>query len=209
MRPPRVWVFKEGVPGLSSGEHQCWYIGADKELCVLLYSAHLKKWTSSQLRLSAAKDSPNPEMSANPEVLEFTSPGVIPALLTGERPETQRLQLSERVSSHRTETSGHTSSMPMCSNAGLCSCSVHQKHPTLCDPMDCSPLGSSVHGGSQVRILERVAISSSRGPSQPRDRTQVSCTGKQILYHWATREALSASVMQLVIDTYFLELHFI
>ena len=43
------------------------------------------------------------------------------------------------------------------------------------DPMDCSPPGSSVHGISQARILEWVAVSSSRGPSPPRDRTWVSC----------------------------------
>ena len=47
--------------------------------------------------------------------------------------------------------------------------------PTLCEPMDCSPPGSSVQGILQARILERVAIFSSRGSSQPRDRTQVSC----------------------------------
>ena len=46
---------------------------------------------------------------------------------------------------------------------------------TLCDPMDCSLSGSSVHGILQARILEWVAISFSRGSSQPRDRTQVSC----------------------------------
>ena len=45
---------------------------------------------------------------------------------------------------------------------------------TLCDPMVCSPSGSSVHGILQTRILVRVAISSSRGSSQPRDWTQVS-----------------------------------
>ena len=45
---------------------------------------------------------------------------------------------------------------------------------TLCDPMDCSPPGSSVRGILQARILERVAISSSRRSSQTRDRTQVS-----------------------------------
>ena len=44
----------------------------------------------------------------------------------------------------------------------------------FCDPMDCSPPGSSVHGILQARILERVATSSSRGSSPPRDRTQVS-----------------------------------
>ena len=50
-----------------------------------------------------------------------------------------------------------------------------QSCPTLWDPMDCSPPGSSVHGILQARILGWVAISFSRGSSQPRDRTQVSC----------------------------------
>ena len=45
----------------------------------------------------------------------------------------------------------------------------------LCNPMDCSPPGSSVHGTLQVRILEGVAISFSRGSFQPRDQTGVSC----------------------------------
>ena len=57
------------------------------------------------------------------------------------------------------------------------------------DPMDCSPPGSSVQGIHQARILEWVAISSSRGSSWPRDRTFISCLGRQILYHWATWEA--------------------
>ena len=56
--------------------------------------------------------------------------------------------------------------------------------------MDCSPPGSSVLGISQAIILERVAISFSRGSPWPRDRTQVSCIGRRILYHWATQEAL-------------------
>ena len=51
-----------------------------------------------------------------------------------------------------------------------------QSCPTLCDPMDCSPPGSSVHGILQARILERVVIPSSRGSSRPRDRTCVSCS---------------------------------
>ena len=46
---------------------------------------------------------------------------------------------------------------------------VAQSCPTLCDPMDCSPPGFSVYGISQARILEWVAISFSRGSSQPRD----------------------------------------
>ena len=50
-----------------------------------------------------------------------------------------------------------------------------QSCPALCDPIDCSPPGSSVHGILQARILESVAISFSRGSSQPRDQTCVSC----------------------------------
>ena len=52
---------------------------------------------------------------------------------------------------------------------------------TLCDPRDCSPSGSSVHGMLQARILELVAISFSRASSQPRDLMCVSCIGKRIL----------------------------
>ena len=61
-----------------------------------------------------------------------------------------------------------------------------QSCPTLCDPMDCSLLASSVHGISQARILEWVAVSYSRHSSQPRDRTYisyVSCLLKWILCH--------------------------
>ena len=47
---------------------------------------------------------------------------------------------------------------------------------TVCDPMDHSPAGSSVHGILQARILQWVAIPFSRGSSQPKDQTQVSCT---------------------------------
>ena len=51
---------------------------------------------------------------------------------------------------------------------------VAQSCPTLCDPVDCSPPGSSIHGILQARILEWVAISFSRESSQHRDLTQVS-----------------------------------
>ena len=60
-------------------------------------------------------------------------------------------------------------------------------HPTVCDPVDCSPPGSSVHGTLQARILEWVAMPSSRTSSWYRDRTPVSCVsciGRRILYHW-------------------------
>ena len=72
----------------------------------------------------------------------------------------------------------------------LCVC--FQLYPTLCNTMDCSPLGYSVHEIFQAKTLEWVVISYSRGSSQPRYRTCVSCNsciGRQILYHWATWEA--------------------
>ena len=86
---------------------------------------------------------------------------------------------------------------------GLNSCALHWQvnspwdhHgspcPTLCYPMDCSPLGSSVHGIFHARILEWIAISTSRGSSQPRDHTHVSCISRQIFFfflnHWANWE---------------------
>ena len=59
---------------------------------------------------------------------------------------------------------------------------------TLCDPMDCSLSGSSVHGILQARILEWAAIPFSRGSSQSRDRTQVSRIAGGCFTIWATRE---------------------
>ena len=59
---------------------------------------------------------------------------------------------------------------------------------TLCDPMDYSLPGSPVHGIPQARILEWVAMPTSRGSSRPRDRTcisYVSCIGGRVLYHQA------------------------
>ena len=66
---------------------------------------------------------------------------------------------------------------------------VAQSCLTLCNPMDCSPPGSSVHGILQARILELVAISLSRGSSQPKDQTQVSCIAGGFFTTWANREA--------------------
>ena len=61
-----------------------------------------------------------------------------------------------------------------------------QSCPTLCDPMNCSPSGSSVHGILHARILEWVAMPSSRVSSWPRDWNHISYVsrvGKQVLYH--------------------------
>ena len=72
-----------------------------------------------------------------------------------------------------------------------CYCLGPDSCPTLCDPMDCSLPGSSVHGISQARILEWVAISFSMGSSLPRDQTPISCIsciGRHILYCCITWE---------------------
>ena len=63
---------------------------------------------------------------------------------------------------------------------------VTQSCLTLCDPTDCSPPGFSVHGILQARILEWIAIPFSRGTSQPRDWTLVSCIAGRFFTVWAT-----------------------
>ena len=67
---------------------------------------------------------------------------------------------------------------------------VAQSRLILCDPMDCSLPGSSVHGILQARVLEWVAFPFSRGSSQPWDWTQVSLIAGRHFTVWATREAL-------------------
>ena len=64
---------------------------------------------------------------------------------------------------------------------------VTQSCPTLCDPVDYNPPGSSVHGILQARILEWVAISFSRGSSGPRDQTQIFHTADRFFTIWATK----------------------
>ena len=79
----------------------------------------------------------------------------------------------------------------------------HQLHLTLCDPMDCSSPGSSVHGTLQARILKWVTMPSSSGSSQPRGWTYISyisCVGKQVLYYWLHLGSLMASVFKLIIS---------
>ena len=66
---------------------------------------------------------------------------------------------------------------------------VVQSCLTLCNFMDCSLPGSSIHGIFWARVLEWVAILFSRGSFQPRDRTQVSCIAGRCFTVWATREA--------------------
>ena len=91
----------------------------------------------------------------------------------------------------QTETS---SSLIVSSNWERIGCqlgqSVTQLYLALCDLMDYSPPGSSVHGISQARIPEWVAILFSRVSSPPRDRTQVSCTTGGVFTIWTTRSSI-------------------
>ena len=73
---------------------------------------------------------------------------------------------------------------------------VTQLCPGLCDSMDCSPPGSSVHGILQVRILEWVAIPSSRGSSHSKDQNPVSCTAGRFFTVWAPREVHVISLLE-------------
>ena len=68
-----------------------------------------------------------------------------------------------------------------------------QSYLTFYDPMDCSPPGFSAHGILQARILEWVAMPSSRQSSQPRDQTHISCIAGGFFTYWTTWEALTAT----------------
>ena len=97
---------------------------------------------------------------------------------------------SDSVSSQRAGSEFWLSTHNTVHHDALCfTVHSHQSCPTLCDPMDCSPPGSPVHGILQERTLEWVSILSSMGSSQSRDQTQVSSTAGRFFTIWATREA--------------------
>ena len=98
-------------------------------------------------------------------------------------------------------------SMAMCIVCYAALRSVTSSCPILCDPIDRSPPGSSVHEILQTRIVEWAAISSSRGSSWPKDWTHASCISwisRWIIYHWATWEAwpyTQCSIIEVIIYT--------
>ena len=72
-----------------------------------------------------------------------------------------------------------------------------QSYPTLCNPMDCSPSGPSVHGTLQAKTLEWVAMPSSAGSFQLRDWTWISyfsCTGRWVLYHLGSHMSIFCQI---------------
>ena len=111
-------------------------------------------------------------------------------VLTGLLGPTMRcmILIAQAGSKEGMEEEGNTSvkALSLCMHA----CSVTHSCPILCGPLDCSLPGFSVHGILQVRILEWVAIPFSRGSSQPRNQTGVTCIGWRILHYstiWGAR----------------------
>ena len=97
------------------------------------------------------------------------SPGITQQVLS-------RVQsLKEKDNSLITDPLGLTGNSELTPLRPLCDDLVTQSCWTLCDPMDCSLLGSSVHGISQARMLEWVTMPFSRGSFQPRGRIWASC----------------------------------
>ena len=89
------------------------------------------------------------------------------------------------------EERGKKSHMNNCMCMCVCVAQLLQSCPTLCDAMDCCLTDSSVHGILQAKILEWVAMPSSRVSSQPRDWSHVSCISciaGRFFTHWSTWE---------------------
>ena len=82
---------------------------------------------------------------------------------------------------------------------------VAQLGSTLCEPMDCSLPGSSVHGILQAGILEWVTIPFSKGSSWPRDQTCASCSTRRFFTIWVTREAQTLGVTKSTANLVFLQ----
>ena len=130
-----------------------------------LMKTHRTSRVSTDL-LSASHITIHPCQNLNPDTLlplppDRTSPNGVPSTRLSSCP---RLDLSE---------------IPLLQVAAAAK--SLQSCPTLCDPIDGSPPGSSIPGILQARTLEWVAISFSRGSSQCRDQTSVSCTSQWIL----------------------------
>ena len=109
---------------------------------------------------------------------------------TGALPSLFTTVFSEQCSTHRWSSiiigRVHESWWQLDARLVLVVVPVTQSCLTLCNLMDCSPPGSSVHGILQAIILERVAIPFSRGSSWPRDQTHVSCIAGRFFTIWAT-----------------------
>ena len=112
----------------------------------------------------------------------FHTQGIEPASSVSPALQADSLLLTHPISSNSSFYLGHSLFWITILYQFVCTvpCSVAQVCPTLYNPVNCSPPGSSAYGSFQARIMEWVAISYSSGSSQPRDQTGISCitTGK-------------------------------
>ena len=96
----------------------------------------------------------------------------------------------------KTTTSALKESSSLNSICRNCVCSVTQLYLTLCNPKDCSPSGSSGHGILQARLLEWVAMPSSKGSSCLTCASCISCTGSRVHCHWARKPCVQVQFLQ-------------
>ena len=139
---------------------------------------HLPAMWETRVRSLGQEDPLEKEMATHSSTLACKIPWT-------EEPGRLQSRGSQRVGHDWAISHGHTVVVYLLSCVWLC-----------CDPIDYSPLFSSVHGILQARILEWVAMPSSRGSSQPRDQIRVSSFGRRILYHRATWEAWMKTARQ-------------
>ena len=138
--------------------------------CVPWYS-HCPCWALLLVHVTDAQNLEEPELPPG-EMLGFHARGVFSTTLF--------LLFTYRLSPPNDMLVGITT-LSVCMHVKLL-----QLCSTLCDPVDCSLLGFSVHGILQARILEWVAMPSSKGSSQPRNQafiSYVSCISRHVLYH--------------------------
>ena len=96
--------------------------------------------------------------------------------------------------------------LSICVCVCVCVCPHVQLLWLFCDPMDCSSPGSSVHGSLQQEYWSGLPCPPPGDLPDP-DQTQVSCTDKQILFHWATWKALSSIYLSLNLSIYVSLIH--
>ena len=164
------------LPSLSP---KCWaWLGLWAPTCPWPITAHLLHWGEQTESLSGRNRNPK-EAGETPEL---EGPARSTLFLYGTIPH---------------QTSGQPPVGSGCERATLtmdmCACLVFQSYLTLCNPMK-----YTVHGISQARILEWVALPFSRGSSQPRDWIWVSSTAGRFFTSWATRECLNKCLSNLL-----------
>ena len=154
----------------------------------------MRTWQKSELYFSSVKFSSVPQSCLTLcDPMNHSSPGlpVHHQLLESTQSHvhwvSDAIQLSHPLSSPSPHYDNYIKHFHMeVWNGKLCCAKLLQLCPTLCDPMDCSLSGSSVHGTLQARILECVIIPFSRGSSWPRNQaliSYISCIGRWVLYH--------------------------